>query len=91
MKQRDSKTTGEIIVNREILGGKPIFAGTRIPIHLILDLLADDVRPEEIIKNYYPQLTLKDVQAALKYGARIVEGEEIEFIDKHRIHEVTLR
>ena len=71
-----------IEINPKIMVGKPVIAGTRIPVYLVLELLADGVGPEEIIKQYYPKLTEADIQAALRYGAKVVEHEEIVFVER---------
>jgi uncharacterized protein (DUF433 family) len=52
-----------------ILGGKPVIAGTRIPVRLILDHLAEGYMPEEIIVEY-PVLTRADIQAAMRFASR---------------------
>ena len=36
----------------EIMGGTPVFRGTRIPVDLIADMLAQGVSPEEILEGY---------------------------------------
>ena len=74
----------KIIVDPEILGGKPIFAGTRIPVYLVLELLASGLTENKILKDYYPHLTKESIRAAVKYGAEVVKGEEIHFIEKKR-------
>jgi uncharacterized protein (DUF433 family) len=51
-----------IIVNPEILAGKPVIRGTRIAVGLILELLAAGQTDAEIIENY-PGLTRDDVLA----------------------------
>ncbi len=53
------------------LGGKPVIKGTRIPVSLIVELVAGGMRPEEIVKEY-PELTPDDVKAALTYAAKPV-------------------
>jgi len=58
------------------LAGKPVIKGTRIPVYLIVDLIAAGMKPEEIIKEY-PELTLEDVKAALTYAAKLAEMEVI--------------
>jgi uncharacterized protein (DUF433 family) len=42
-----------------------------------LDLLADGLTEEEILRDY-PQLTIADIRACLDYGARVTSGR---FID----------
>lgn len=54
--------------------GKPVIAGTRVPAHLILNLLAGGFSPEQVLAEY-PDLTIEDVQACLAYAARLAEEE----------------
>ncbi len=56
--------------------GKPVIKGTRIPVYLILELLAANMSFEDI-KKEYPGLTDDDIRAALIYAKRFLEGEEI--------------
>ena len=65
-----------ITVDPEILAGKPIIKGTRIPVELILDLLANGWTTEEILENY-PQLKKEDIIAALKYAAQVLKEEKV--------------
>ena len=65
-----------ITYNPKIMRGKPIIRGTRIPIYLILNLLAAGYTPEKIIKAY-PQLTKKDIKAVLEYAQFLTEYEEV--------------
>lgn len=64
-----------IEINPEILVGKPVIKGTRIPVYLILDLIAAGHTTKDIIKEY-PKLTEKDIKAALEYAASILKREE---------------
>ena len=65
-----------ITVNPKILVGKPIITGTRIPVELILKMLAEGMNINEIITGY-PRLTKKDIQAAIWYAKELVEEERI--------------
>jgi uncharacterized protein (DUF433 family) len=56
------------------LSGKPVIAGTRIPVSLILNLLAHGYDVERVVQAY-PTLTPDDVAAALMYAAAVVAGE----------------
>ncbi|MDZ7291952.1 MAG: DUF433 domain-containing protein [candidate division KSB1 bacterium] len=58
-----------------MLGGKPVIAGTRIPVGLILAHLAEGYMPEEIIFEH-PTLTRADIQAAMRFASRAVEKIE---------------
>ncbi len=61
----------QIITDPKILGGKPIIAGTRISIELILDRIASGMSIPEILKDY-PHLTSKQIQAAISYAKSLV-------------------
>ena len=52
--------------NPNICGGKPIFKGTRIPIHIVLDFLSAGESIENILENY-PQLNREAILEAIKY------------------------
>jgi uncharacterized protein (DUF433 family) len=56
--------TERIEVNPEILGGKPVIRGTRIPVYLILELLSAGYDFKRIIKAY-PTLTEDDIKGAV--------------------------
>lgn len=72
-----------ITQNKNILGGKPIIAGTRMSVEVILELLAGGMEIEDILKEYR-FLTKKQVQAALDYATKIVGKEESYIFDKSR-------
>lgn len=65
-----------IAVNTEILGGKPVVKGTRIPVYLILELLASGMSEEDVLKEY-PSLKVNDIRACLSYASKILLQEEI--------------
>lgn len=67
---------GRIIVNPNILAGKPVVRGTRIPVELVLKRLAQDLDMQTIFAAY-PRLTKEDVKACIAYAYALVEGEEI--------------
>lgn len=65
-----------IVVDPEILGGKPVVRGTRIPVELVLKRLARDLDTATLFEAY-PRLTEDDVKACLEYAQALVEGEEV--------------
>ncbi len=74
---RSKRYVERIEVDPRILGGKPVIKGTRIPVYLIVELLAAGLSPKDIVKEY-PQLTEEDVRAAAEYAAKILKGEFVE-------------
>lgn len=65
-----------IEINPKILLGKPIIRGTRIPVELIVKLIAQGWTHEEILSEY-PALKQEDIKAALLYAEKVLEEEEI--------------
>ena len=58
-----------------IVGGKPVVKGTRIPVRLVLEFLAQDLDTKTLF-DAYPRLTEEDVKATFVYAERLVEREE---------------
>jgi uncharacterized protein (DUF433 family) len=56
-----------IVSDPNILRGKPVLKGTRVPISLVLGKLAGGLSMEEIIYEYY--LDMEAIRAALGYAA----------------------
>ena len=54
-----------------IMHGAVCFTGTRIPVSVVLDNLADGESPEDILQNY-PSLRKEHIPAALAYAADVV-------------------
>ncbi len=65
-----------ITFDKNILMGKPIIRGMRIPVEMILELMAKGATTEEILEDY-PQLEPEDLQAALLYAQRLISGETV--------------
>ena len=63
-----------IVVDPEILVGKPVIKGTRIPVYLIIEFLANGLTEQEIL-NQYPSLKKEDIKAALLYASRCLDRE----------------
>jgi uncharacterized protein (DUF433 family) len=66
-----------ITVSSEIHFGKPCVAGSRITVQSVLELLDEGLTFEQIIEDYYPDLTIADVRACLQYAIAIVAAEDI--------------
>lgn len=59
-----------ISVDPEIMHGSPCVKGTRIPVWLVVSMLADGMSEKQILKEY-PSLTKTTIKASLKYAAKM--------------------
>ena len=66
-----------IELNPKVHHGKPVIAGTRIPVHMVLGLLGSGLTAEWIIRDYYDHITREDILACIKYANSLVEEEEV--------------
>ena len=65
---RDLQRARRLVVSDpEILGGDPVFRGTRVPVHMVAQLLAQGSRPPELIESY-PRLTAEMIRLAPIYA-----------------------
>jgi uncharacterized protein (DUF433 family) len=64
-----------IEINPEIMTGKPVIKGTRLPVQQILRLLAQDISIEEIMSDY--NITKKDIFACILYATEMLENTNI--------------
>ena len=67
-----------IVSDPEIMTGKPVIRGTRIPVELLLDKLGRGISVDELLVAY-PHLAREDVLAALRFAADWLRLEDIEF------------
>ena len=63
-----------IVMDPEIVAGKPVVRGTRMAVSLIVRLLAEGWSEAELLENY-PLLSREDIQACLAYASQVLEGE----------------
>ena len=67
----------KIVVNPNIHFGKPCIAGMRITVQSVLELINEGVTFNEIICDYYPDLTVEDIRACVQYAIALVAAEDI--------------
>jgi uncharacterized protein (DUF433 family) len=72
----DEQYWQHITIDPDVMVGKPVIRGTRIPVELIVRMLADGV-PEAAILREYPRLVPDDIRAALAYAARVLADEDV--------------
>ncbi len=69
-----SQLLERIVCDPKICSGKPCIKGTRIPVHIILDLLAAG-EDNQGIKKAYPNITDEDIKACLAYASVLADEE----------------
>ena len=62
-------------INPEICGGKPVIKGTRIPVKIILELLANGWTIEDIKEEY--DLTEEQIKDAIRFASQMLEKVRI--------------
>lgn len=66
-----------ITVDPKIHFGKPCVVGTRIMVQAVLELLDEGLSFGEIIRDYYPDLTVDDIHACIQYAIALVAAEDV--------------
>ena len=61
-----------ITIDPDIMSGRPCIRGMRIQVSLILNLVANEMTTEEIIKAY-PYIEPEDIVQCLRYAAWLAE------------------
>jgi len=67
-----------ITFNHSIMGGQACIRGMRIPVSLIVNLVANGMSEAEILSEY-PDLEREDVNQALKYAAWLASEKVHDF------------
>jgi uncharacterized protein (DUF433 family) len=65
-----------IVIDPDVLVGKPIVRGTRLAVEFTIDLLAQGWTEAELLRNY-PGLTQEDVHACLGYASATLQAEKV--------------
>jgi uncharacterized protein (DUF433 family) len=65
-----------ISIDPKVMTGKPVIRGTRIPVELIVRMLAQGIAESEILQEY-PRLQPEDIRAALAYAADVLAHEDV--------------
>jgi uncharacterized protein (DUF433 family) len=73
LRERATSELGRIKRHRYVAHNAWVIAGTRIPIHAIVNLSEAGYSPEQIVAEY-PTLTIKDVEAALKHAEKLTRA-----------------
>lgn len=66
----------QIEINPRVCNGKPVIKGTRIPVSVILEQIAEGESWDNILENY-PELKREDIKAALLYAKESIDHTEV--------------
>lgn len=56
----------------EIMDGLPVFVGTRVPVHIVLECLAEGMNSDEIIRAF-PTITHEHINAVLRFSGLLAK------------------
>ena len=68
--------TPRIVSDPSVMMGKPVVAGTRITVELLLDKLAAGESFDNILRAY-PHLTIESIRAALAFASEALRADVI--------------
>ncbi len=73
-------TMDRIELNPKVCNGKPVIKGTRIPVSVILEQIAEGETWNKLLAGY-PELKKEDIQAALLYARASLDHTEIRVVN----------
>jgi uncharacterized protein (DUF433 family)/DNA-binding transcriptional MerR regulator len=76
VQHRDPNAAGRVVTRRGVVGSKPIFADTRIPVAAVQRYLSAGYSDADIIEEY-PSLTPADIEAARRQVAGASSPEQL--------------
>ncbi|MBM3474869.1 MAG: DUF433 domain-containing protein [Armatimonadetes bacterium] len=68
-----------ITVESDKMGGKPCVRGMRIPVSLVINLVANGMTDDEILEAY-PYLEKEDIRQCLLYAAALVRDDSYHLV-----------
>lgn len=67
----------QVEIDPRVCGGKPVIRGTRIPLTVIVDQLAEVGSVSGLLEKY-PELSTEKIVGALRYCHSMIEHTELE-------------
>lgn len=77
LNKRKENIRDRITIKPEVHIGKPCVVGTRIPVQSVLELIREGLSFADITRDYYPDLSPRDIQACIQYAIDVVAVEDI--------------
>ncbi len=68
--------TAQIVSDPNILFGKPVIAGTRISVELVLEELGGGLSVDDLLREY-PHLTREQILAAVRFAAEAIRNDAV--------------
>ena len=65
---------GQVLSNPAILGGRPVFRDTRVPVETLFEYLSDGLTLDYFLESF-PSVAREQALAVLRYGLRQIERE----------------
>ena len=59
---------------KDVLGGKPVFKGTRLTVEMVLDQLGMGVTNEQLLREF-PTLKVEHIQAAMRFASAVITND----------------
>ncbi len=72
--EHKSAAGGLVVSNPDVLGGTPVFQGTRLPVQALFDYLADGLSLDYFLETF-EGVTRQQAQAVLRYGWQQIAAE----------------
>ena len=69
-----------IELNPRVCNGKPVIKGTRIPVSVVLEQIAEGESWDDLLKGY-PELNKDDIKAALLYASASIEHTDVRAVN----------
>jgi uncharacterized protein (DUF433 family) len=69
-----SAANGLVVSKPGVLGGTPVFRGTRLPVQTLFDYLADGLSLDYFLDSF-EGVSRQDAQTVLRYGWRRIASE----------------
>lgn len=65
-----------IVIDPDVLTGKPVIRNTRLSVDFIVELLGQGWAEADILRNY-PGITRDDISACLRYASEVLRAEKV--------------
>jgi uncharacterized protein (DUF433 family) len=73
MARTQSQSHERIVRDPDVMVGKPVVRGTRIPVERVIEHLAQNPDVADLF-SAYPELSIEDVKACLRYAHDVLQG-----------------